>query len=96
MSQREFHRLSDLLFLHVKTTDIRVRDIRLLMFTEHGDRRVRLRRKDVDKGVGVAVQCNGRGWLQFLAVERGENSHNVIRARGRLYDAGAVPVSVCQ
>lgn len=48
--------LSDLLFLHVHSSDISVCHIRLLILAQHRNRRVGLRRQDIHESVGVAVQ----------------------------------------
>lgn len=40
--QGKFHRLSNFLLLHVQTTHVGIRDIRLLICPEHGNRGISL------------------------------------------------------
>lgn len=72
--------LANLLLLLVEATDVRVLDVGALVSAKHRDRRVSLGGKNVDERVGVTVEGNrGRG-LQELAVEGGQDAHNIVGA----------------
>lgn len=51
----QLDRLSDLLFLHVETTNIGIRHVGLLVCAKHGNGRVGFRGQDVDEGIRMAM-----------------------------------------
>lgn len=80
MGKRQFNSFPDFLFLHVQSSHIGIGDVRFLVCTEHCDRRIGFRRKDVNKGIGVAVKSNGGGGFELFAIESGKYSDDIIRA----------------
>lgn len=71
MRQRQLDRLPDLLLLHVQPAHVRIRHVGLLVLAQHRDAAVGFRGQDVDQSVGVAVQGDGGGGLEQLAIQRG-------------------------
>lgn len=94
MCQRQLDSLSNLLLLHIETTNVGVGNIWLLILTQHSNRRVCFRGKDVDERVGVSVEGDRGGWLQLLTVECGKDADDVIGTGRALNDTStAIPVS---
>ena len=89
MREWQLDSLSDFLLLHVQPTDICIGNVRFLINAQHCDGRVGFRREDVDQRVGVTVERDRRRWFEFLAVEGGKYSDDIVRPSGRLNDASA-------
>lgn len=87
MCQGQLHGLTDLLLLHVQTTDIGVCHVGLLVGAQHGNRGIGLGRENVDEGIGVSVEGDRGGSLELFAVEGGEDSDDIVGAGARLDDA---------
>lgn len=68
--ERQLNGLPDLLLLNIKTTDVGVRLLRLLVRSEERNGAVRLRRQHVDQRVGVLVKRDRRRRLEQLAIKR--------------------------
>ena len=88
--QRQLHGLADLLLLDVAAADVGVRNVGLLVSAHQRDRRVCLGWEDVDDGIRVPVEGHRRARLQQLAVDRREDAHVVVGARGARDDAVVV------
>ena len=76
----------EMIFRHGNETDI-ISDVRLLGLAEERDAGVGLRWKNVDEGVGVAVERDGSGGLEKLAVDGAEDSDVVVGSCGGSNDA---------
>lgn len=76
-------RPTNLLFLHVHAADIVVRHVRPLL--HQLNRRVALRRQNLNDTVAVPVQRHRRVGLKNLAVQGAQDAHEVVRARRRPY-----------
>ena len=50
------------------------------MSAKHGDGGVGFWWKDIDKCVGVAVESDGGGWLELLAIEGGKDANDIVGA----------------
>jgi hypothetical protein len=93
--QRQLDGLSNLLLLHVQTTNVGVSDIWLLILTQHSNRGVCFGRKDVDERVGVSVEGDRGGRLQLLTVECGKDADDVVGAGRALNDTStAIAISI--
>ena len=89
MCQGQFNGFPNLLFLHVQATYVRICDVRLFICTKHCNRRVSFRRENVNEGIGVTVQGDGRRGFELFAVKGGKYSDNVVGTSGRLNNASA-------
>lgn len=58
MCKRKLNSFPNLLLLHVQATNIGVRDIGLLVLTQHSNRRVSLRGQNVYQGIRVSVKSD--------------------------------------
>ena len=82
MSERELDSFSNFLLLHVESSNVGIRNIRLFMSAKHGYRRVGFWRQDVHKRIGVTMEGDRGGWFELFSIQGGENADHVIRTRG--------------
>lgn len=80
--QRQLHRFPHLLLLDVVAADVGVRDVGPFVGGHEGDGRVGFRGQHVDERVGVAVQGDGGGRAQQLAVDGGQDADLVVGGVG--------------
>lgn len=78
VSKRQLNGFSHLLFLDIKTTDIRESNIGLLLDLHHLDGCIGLRWQNIDNGMTVSVHGDTGWWLELFPVKSGQNSNVVV------------------
>lgn len=78
VSKRQLNGFSHLLFLDIKTTDIRESNIGFLLDLHHLNGGIGLWWQNIDDGMTVSVHGDTGWWLEFFPVKSGQNSNVVV------------------
>uniref|UniRef100_A0A0K2UNX3 Uncharacterized protein n=1 Tax=Lepeophtheirus salmonis TaxID=72036 RepID=A0A0K2UNX3_LEPSM len=90
MSEREFHRLLDFLYLLVESTNVCICFLRCLFQLHDGDHGVRVIPENAHDGMHTMIEQDGASRLQLILVYKGQDGHVVLRAHGGGHDGVVV------